>query len=426
MTIQKYLKRLFGRMKWYEQAEYAAMLFTMAAAPLNWRVATVGMVLLALLAVVKAVAKRRFGNPALEKPQRWALAAMMALFAVYLASGFFSENRAYGLEIAGGKLCLLILPLAALAGDTRYLTHERMRVLFYTLGMTLVVTFLVCTGIAVGKMIGGTAFKNVLDHHFISTHHTYVALYLIVAMVFGYTEIMALIKQGTFSLRAPLPVCLLTGELLLTLFALAVNSRAGILAIVLLAAVAIADIARTTRKWRTVVVAVVVMGVVGGGLYALVPASRHRLAKTMTDVSSAYPKDARVGLMDYAFEAIERDMDHGRWLVGLGEGDYLDHLYVRYAAHGYKGGVKYQQGTHNQYMETFLACGAIGLAVLLWMLTAPLWIWRKAGSGRRKGFLVFFIMLALVTESMLGRQMGLFFIAYIYYLLILWRPKISA
>jgi len=438
MPIIPFFKKLFRRLRWYEQAEYAVMLLTMAAAPLSWQVGVIGMILLGLVTVAKIVATRHAGNPALGESQRWAFVAMIAFFGIHLVWGFFSANRALGWEVAFREISFLALPLIALLGDTRYLTRDHMRTLFYTLGVTLSVTFLVCTVIAVCKMIGGATFNSTLDHHFFPTHHTYVALYLIVAMAFGYTEIMEQIEDGRFSFRSPLTILLLTGELLLTLFALAVNSRVGTLLIVLLALVAVADMVLTTRSWRNALIAFGIIAVVGGGLYALEPASRHRLTKTVKDVTNEYPNDARVMLWNTATETILREMGDGRWIVGLGTGDYLDYLYERHAAHGYKD----MMDAHNQYLGTFLGCGAIGLFLMLWMLTAPLWAWKPAfRHWRRQRALTYArpvpfprlapaivlpILLAIATESILGRMMGIFFTAYIYYLLILWKPTTTA
>lgn len=440
--MKKLFKQLFSRQKWYEQVEYSLLLLMAVATPLYWRLAIVGMILLTLSALTKAIVTHHFGNPALGKRTRWCLVVMIAFFAVYLVSGFFSHNRAYGLEIAMGKICFLLIPLTALISDTRYLSRLHFRTLFYALFSSLAVTFIVCAVIASVKMIGGSTLNQVLDYHFFPTHHTYMALYITVAMAFGYTEILRHLNVSTYKSKdnKPLPLWfLMTGELLLTLFAMAVNSRAGILVICLMAVAFVVDIAFLTRRWKTTLATFLLMAGCAAALYVIIPDSRHRLSQTAQDFSEEYPTDARVSLNKYGMEVIEWDMDNGRWLVGLGEGDYLDHINVRYAVHGYKTGVSSAMGTHNQYLETFLSCGAVGLIIMLLMLLLPLFPARPFFQSLTKHrdtslhpadlriapAVVLSTMIILSTESMLGRQMGLLFIAYYYLLTILWTNTIN-
>ena len=122
-------------------------------------------------------------------------------------------------------------------------------------------------------------------------------------------------------------------------------------------------------------------------------------------------------------------MGFKEWLIGLGEGDMKEHLYERYAAHGFRagdwnGGVR----THNQYLDTFLGCGLIGLGALTLMLLLPL-----VGNNRQKRYDYFVVpsvvlptLLFLAIEMMLVRQMGIVFIAFTYTILILWKTKTSA
>lgn len=442
--MKKLCRQLFSRLKPLEKAEYTLLLLLAVAVPLHWRVTVVGFVLLLLLSVVKAIVARRVGNPALSKGQRWALVAMLAFFALTLVSGLASENRSYGLEIAFRKLSFLFLPLAALISDTRYLSRLHLRGIFATLFTTLAGTFLVCAVIASVKMIGGSSLSEVLDTHFFPTHHTYVALYISVALSFAYSELLRHLFPSDKVPTLPLWF-LLSGVLCLVLFAMAVNSRAGILAVCLLAVMAVVDIALLSRQWRTTLMVFLLLAACGTALYLIEPSNRHRLSSTVKDLNEEYPTDARVDLNAYGMEVIQFDMGGGRWLYGLGEGDYLDHIVTRYAFHGYKGGAKERMNTHNQYLDTFLACGAIGLAILLLMLLQPLFplkslfrlLFRRKGDVTARNALpqaadlhivplsIFCIMLILATEVMLARQMGITFIAYTYLLLILWKQKTS-
>lgn len=418
--------RLTNRLKWYEQTEYALLLLTTIAAPLSWRLATVGMILLGVIGIVKAVKARRMGNPALSPTARWCCVSMMALFVVYLVSGLASDNREYGLDVAFSKVYFLVFPLLALLSDTRYLTHKHIRGLFYTLWLTLIVLFLVRAGVTIDKMIGGTPLKSLLDEKFYPEHHTYVALYLSVAMAFAATELVRLLTKNKTKTKTKTRdlIILSVGQLLLTLFAMAVNSRAGILAIILIVFATLGYLAWTTRNWRLVLAATALVAACATGLFFLQPESRHRLTKTVENVEG----DARTDLNRYGLEVVKYDMEGWQWIFGLGEGDMKEHLYVRYAAHGYKGGLTGRgMRTHNQYLDTFLGTGLVGLAVLLLMLLLPLRHNRRQEQHDRLVVpsVVLPTLLILVTEMMLVRQAGIVFIAFTYYILILWKTKTS-
>ena len=411
--------------KWYEQAEYAALLLIAAAVPLSWRIATLGLIVLLVLGIVKAVKAKYVGNPALSVTARWCCVAMMALFAVYLLSGLRSENRAYGLDVALSKVYFVLFPLAALISDSSHLTHRRIRSIFYTLWVSLVVIFLVCAGIAVGKMIGGTPLSSLHNYNFYSIHHTYVALYITIAVAFAASEMVRLLPERKTKRGLRILLILAVGEILLTLFALAVDSRAGIVAIALIAVIIIVHLFWRTRNWRLAVLTVAAMAVCAAGFCLLLPESVGRLTETLDKVSGKEPQDERVMLFQYGMEVAKYDMGARERFIGIGEGDIKEHLFARYAVHGFKKGVLMGYRTHNQYLDTFLGCGFVGLAVLLAMLLLPFF-----GNRRQEGedrpvvpAVVLPTLFFMATEMMLVRQMGIVFVSFAYYLLILWKTK---
>jgi O-antigen ligase len=284
--------------------------------------------------------------------------------------------------------------------------------------------------VTIVKMIGGTPLEELMSKRFYYIHHTYVALYISIAMAFAATELVRLLtdKKDKTKHKTRAIVLLAVGELMLTLFAMAINSRAGILAIILIGLATLGYLTWTTRNWRLVLATTALVAVCATGLYFLQPESRHRLTKTVENISGDVPKDERLTQARLAIETAKYNMEGWQWLFGLGEGDMKEYLYERYAAHGYKfgltgGGAR----THNQYLDTFLGCGFVGLAVLLLMLLLPLRHNRRQQKYDRLVVpsVVLPTLLILVTEMMLVRQAGIVFIAFSYYILILWKTKTS-
>ena len=427
-------------MKWYEKTEYALLLLTTITAPLDWRLATIGMILLGVSSVFKIFKAKHFDNPALTTAACIVAVSMMAFFAVSTLSASLSSNQPYGWDIAFSRVYFLVFPLLSLAGDSTYLSRPRIRILFYTLFATLVVLFFVRSGVTSVKVAQGTPLTSLLDSHFYSTHHTYFALYLSIAFALAVSEIIRILNEKEnrngnrlppisqlSTLNSKLSIPLLFVLLVLALFALAVNSRAGILAISLITLASLVYLHFSLHNWRITLPATTLVVACALALFFLQPENRHRLTNTLKDVSSEEPKDARLTLTRYGLEVAEYDMYGWEWVFGLGEGDMKEHLFTHYATHGYKNGVKENLRTHNQYLETFLASGTLGLAVLLFFLLSPLLGIRRLPREDRLPVLsvVFPTLLFLATEMMLYRQMGIVFIAFSYYLLILWYQKPS-
>lgn len=97
-------------------------------------------------------------------------------------------------------------------------------------------------------------------------------------------------------------------------------------------------------------------------------------------------------------------------LVGVGTGDWWNSImpcYTRWDFHG----LKEKYNAHNQYLETLLRHGIIGLSVWLAILLIPLWL-----SFKRKSiyYVVFILLFAIscLTETFLDRQHGVVFYAF--------------
>ena len=105
------------------------------------------------------------------------------------------------------------------------------------------------------------------------------------------------------------------------------------------------------------------------------------------------------------------------WLLGVGPGDALQKLNEKYISMNmYRGEGENNHGylsynCHNQFLETSLQSGMLGLLVLLTMyLTLLVWIVRY---NSREALIVFLSILAFsFTESLLGTQYGIFIFSF--------------
>ncbi|MCJ8166398.1 O-antigen ligase family protein [Pontibacter sp. E15-1] len=151
-----------------------------------------------------------------------------------------------------------------------------------------------------------------------------------------------------------------------------------------------------------------------------IPNIRARF-KEIADTEFVPPKGAyhnstnlRVGQLYCSLKVIE---DNYIW--GTGTGDYQTSLNKCYKAHNFSD-VLYllSYNPHNQYLQSFLTLGIIGILLLSGALLVPLVL-----AIREKDWVVFMLflvlMMSMTTESVLQTNLGVMLFAFIYGLFIL-------
>lgn len=102
-------------------------------------------------------------------------------------------------------------------------------------------------------------------------------------------------------------------------------------------------------------------------------------------------------------------------ILGYGVGDGNEVLSDLYSQNGYEHLIKKKFNAHNQFLQTFLETGALGLIVLIWMIVLPVFsnfsIWNILITG--------LFVLNLFTESFLCKQIGVNLFVLSYTLLLL-------
>ena len=385
---------------WYNQAQFCALLLMAAAMPLSFHIGIWTAALLALTSTVKLVAERHIGNPSLTTAGRVALLAPIAYVALLAASLLWSSDLQTGMDTLWLKATLLVAPLCLLLTDTSYLSSGHLRAMGYALLLAVVGVFLWFAGRAGLHMLEGSTFAAVTGISFDPRHHSYTALYATVCMAFVYREMTA------EKHRKGLLVAMAVAMAMLVCYVVLVNSRAGMLAMGMTLAACVLHFAFTRRRlWLTLAVAVAAAGLVTAATQ-LLPGYTDRLSTTLENVQN----DARTKITRGAWETAKENL----W-IGQGVGDYRERLVANDEATDFESGGNARYNAHNQYMESLVSTGMVGLATLLAMLLAPLWATCK--GCRREWFFVALctaiVMLNLLFESMLERQMGLIFIGFL-------------
>ena len=347
---------------------------------------------------------------------------------MHVVSIAYGGDAAIGWRVVELKSVLLLFVLAFLLTDTGYLCEKHIRWIFYALWLSMCGVFLYFAGVAVGEMIGGKSAASALGVHFDPRHHAYTALYIDTVLAFVSVE---LASQWP-SLKRWLRMMLIASVPVLITYVLMVNSRAGVLVMWMVAAIVVLYIAVIHRRWKQALLVAVLFSGFTLGMGAVLPGYSNRIADTVENVAGvagdggkddndamddedAITPDARISINKSAFAlSLERPIQ------GYGASRYRAELVNRYEADGYVYGVNHGQNAHNQYLETVLCIGVIGLLLMLVYFLVPLWCaWR----GRRYLFpallMTVIVCSNLLFESMLERQMGLLFIGFFASLMIL-------
>ena len=98
------------------------------------------------------------------------------------------------------------------------------------------------------------------------------------------------------------------------------------------------------------------------------------------------------------------------WLLGTGTGDVKDVLNQEYHKHDFAYGYEKSLNAHNQYLQSFLALGIIGLLLFVLTIKIP-WIMRNSYHPLLL-MMLFIFALNCLTESMLEAQRGAIFFAF--------------
>lgn len=454
-------KPLFKELQWHQASEYTLLALLAVSLPLSWRIALWCLILLCANTLVRIFVTRHVGNPALDRPTRICLSLMMLFYLVYALSGIYSNNPHEALSTISTMLPLILFPLVFLLTDTHYLTRRHLSLLTYLMAATLTVRFIIMlirsafhsidtqlfssttdliTALLtqlvtpaiqampfpeLGRMIAIPPFR-VAAHLFDNTmfdsrptylfdplHHNYLALYILTAIALLYNELMRHWHSPRWH-RLRWFVILDIG--LLSAYILLSGSRSGMVAWVLLFIACLAHLAIARHRWRTICIILVTLTSIIGISYWASPSTYKRVTSTVNNLRLGEQGDLRQSLWQSGLEIAKE-----RPLFGYGCDGYWEALFQQYRSHDHLGASITGLSTHNQYLETTLVAGLVGLSAMLAMILIPALLSLRR-PHRNLPMILFTVVYAacIFFEATFGRQMGLLFIGFWYCLILLY------
>ena len=447
--------------KWYEASEYSLLTICAIALPIQWRIALWCLVLLCINTLIKIIATRRIFNPALNRPIRSCLYLMVIYYLLYAVSCIYSSQPTAAASTISTMLPLLLFPLVFLLGDTSYLHRRHLSSITFLFAATLTLRFVIMllrsvlhsadsqlytstTGAfasilvwasslfahasplpcahdalallpirAVAHLFHNTPFEHLPPYQFDPLHHNYLSLYILTAIALLYTETVHHWQSPRWRKTRWFIVADIA---FLSAYILLSDSRSGIVAWVLLASACLIHIATKLRQWRPIAIILATATILIGLTYWATPKTYKRITDTAQNLLSGQRGDVRQSLWQSGLEAVKE-----RPLFGYGCDGYWDALFAQYRAHDCLDANIKKFSTHNQYLETTLATGVVGLMVMLAMILLPVLLAFRRPHRNLPMFLFTVVYATCIFfEAAFGRQMGLLFIGFGYCLLLLY------
>ncbi len=331
------------------------------------------------------------------------------LYLMLIPGWFISCNKADALAAFDCCFWLPVASLVVLTSNIQLFTQQRVHVLFriFTLGIVVHLLLLLCLATIRSLQTGDTSlFYYSAFSRF--THPSYLAMYATFAFFFLLQELQSC--RNTLStlariLHIAMMILLFTGIFLL-------QSKAGLITFFLLSLI---WITLYFVKRKRIVTGLLVLVVLVGGSLLLLQADwiqKNRMKETMEQIrnrkDNPYGTDSsemRITLWKAASEVIQKNLP---WGVGTGDADQELHLHALHK--NYTNVIRHHYNAHNQYLQTLLETGILGLLALLALCLYPLYY----GIRHRDTLYVTFAIIVLLNisvECMLRVRAGVNFIA---------------
>ena len=347
-----------------------------------------------------------------ERHNRLYLLSFASLYVLYLVGILYSSNINYAVFDLEVKLSLIIFPIIFSTIKKEVFTASNFK--------KILIVFIV--GCFVGTVISLVdAFiifseNNQFSEFYYSKlsffhHPSYFAMYLNFAIAIIMT---ILLKTRITKQKRKQVFFMILLTIYFSLFVIMLSSKAGILALFILFFITVAHVIVVEKQLITGLFLVVIIFGLFYSAFNIFPYSLFRIVKSKQVVENVEKIENegsgssadRILIWQNSFEIIKKN-----FLIGVGTGDVKDCLINKYKENNIKEALQKRLNAHNQYLQTFITLGIIGLLILSLSLVLPAYY-----TFRQKNFLylLFLIIVSinLLVESMFETQAGVVFYAF--------------
>jgi O-antigen ligase len=337
----------------------------------------------------------------------------ISLYLILFAGLIYTENFKQAMfEIFEKKVALLLFPFILVFSPP--LTFRQSKIILLSFVFGCLATGIFCLLVATYQFF---VFNDLtfLFYHNLSQLAGMHAIYLAMFLCFSIVILLFFLHEKRNTLSVNQKVVLYLGISLCIVLIFLLSGRTHIILLVIGATGYF--IYRFSRKYNAVIgiLAAVIISMLLVGLALLLPSNRERF-KEAINYKDQYSLEKKWGeqqmrplMWACAWELIHKSPVTG---VGTGDGqDDLEQCYINneYVSLTYFVGVRFN--AHNQYLETAVELGLIGLLVFVSCLVYAV---AYAINTKNTLYLIFIIIFSFscATESLLERQSGVIFFAF--------------
>ncbi|MDT8308949.1 MAG: O-antigen ligase family protein [Bacteroidales bacterium] len=336
-------------------------------------------------------------------------AAFLLLPLLYLAGVFYSANLDQAMFRIEQKASLLLIPIVLFSFHPVIKTKEFFIKIMYSFIFGIITAGMICLIRAFLRYQETGSLLVFYYSEFSMFHHPgYFALYAAVAVAGLLYIIDCCWKRYNILIKS----FLISALLLILVFTFLLSSKAGILSVLIVFAVAFLVIVVVRKKYLFALIAIlalIILILAGTMIFSF--AGDRFLKNSLTEKNMEASPDGvgvRLTVWKSSLSVIKKYP-----LFGVGTGDFKDVMakeYLRSAPVMQKVGFR---NAHNQFLETTVTLGITGgIALMLWLLVP----FRLAFHKNHYFYLSFLLVIFFnfLVESMLETQSGIMFIVFMH------------
>jgi O-antigen ligase len=326
-------------------------------------------------------------------------------YLMHVVSLFYSEDKSAAWFDIGVKFSLLLFPLVFLFKSPKVIGAK----------------FWVLAAFVNGSVLSSIIMLKRAYHNYPSNPHAFYYTdlglfhpsYMAMYFVFAISILLKFLEDTNLKKGYQRLFYTFIGLLLVLIFLL--QSKAGMISILAISSFLLIMALIQSRK--ALLKASIFTLLLSLALFFVQKDNRlHAMVQSVEEIEQQGQSDDTTTGMRYSIWKLCLSEIEQHWVFGVGSGDIKATLNKRYEEVHLQKALEYHLNAHNQYLETFLGQGIIGLSLLLLLLLLGLWEAWKRKSIYLAAF-IFLIAFNMLPESMLNNQLGVVFIAFFYYFL---------
>jgi len=324
-----------------------------------------------------------------------------SFYLLHLIGLLYTSNFDEGWFDLEVKLSLFIFPIMLVSEGEMPFDKQKKFILLFLTG--LICNGCVCIGYALWRLWEQHIYIFQYKLFSLFMHPSYYSMYIDMALVMMFYLFTC--KEELNELEN---IFLCVAIFFLEFMLVLLQSKTGLIVSSLVLIVLLAKYTLKTRKWMNTFALVI-------GLYGVyyvtnryvitsnnsrIASAEDNLSKGKPDANTTESSQVRILVWQSAWKVIKQNP-----VIGVGTGNVSNVLLGEYAKDGVEGALREKLNAHDQYIQTTLALGAIGLLLLLTNLLVPLY---KSVKEHRFVYTMFILILMVnfLTESMFQTQGG--------------------